>query len=267
MATRSHCALAAALLAAMAATSSQPPRGEGNERVVGGRPSALGQFPHQAVVLADGQYLCGGSLVTRTAVLTGAFCTVGRKKFTIKLGSIHRDKNESTAWIVVAHWAVAHLDYKTEGYLSHNVAVIFLPEKAPLSSYIALVTLPSSSEVNETFVGKRALISGWGRKSDFEEHSETLQYNEVTVIPNAICEQKYEPGFILESTLCAGNENRGICSGDHGGPLVLRSKDGYKQIGIASFYYEKCEVPLPGGYSRVTYFLDWITRTAQISVT
>ncbi|XP_046982313.1 collagenase-like isoform X2 [Schistocerca americana] len=234
MATRSHCALAAALLVAMAATSTQSPHGEGEGRVVDGRPSALGQFPHQAVVLADGQYLCGGSLITRTAVLTGAFCTVGRKKFTIKLGSIHRDKNESTSWIVVAHWAAAHLDYKTEGYLSHNVAVIFLPEKAPLS---------------------------------IEDHSETLQYNEVTVIPNAVCEQKYEPGFILESTLCAGNENRGICSGDHGGPLVLKSKDGYKQIGIASFYYEKCEVPLPGGYSRVTYFLDWITRTAQINVT
>ncbi|XP_047100000.1 serine protease 44-like [Schistocerca piceifrons] len=52
---------------------------------------------------------------------------------------------------------------------------------------------------------------------------------------------------------------------DHGGALVLKTKEGYKQIGIASFVYDKCDVPIPGGFSRVTYFLDWITKTAEIT--
>ncbi|XP_049944141.1 collagenase-like [Schistocerca serialis cubense] len=98
----------------------------------------------------------------------------------------------------------------------------------------------------------------------WEDPSQTLQYTDVTVIPNSVCELDYKPGFIRESTLCAGNKNKGICSGDHGAPLVL--KDSFKQIGIASFYYDKCEVPVPAGYTRVTYFLNWITRTAGIDI-
>ncbi|XP_049841783.1 collagenase-like [Schistocerca gregaria] len=143
--------------------------------------------------------------------------------------------------------------------LSVSINLTFCPQ-----GYIALVMLPSLSEVNETFTGKRSLISGWGKTGDEEDPSQTLQYTDVTVIPNSVCEMDYKPGFIRESTLCAGNKNKGICSGDHGAPLVL--KGSFKQIGIASFYYDKCEVPVPAGYTRVTYFLNWITRTAGIDI-
>ncbi|XP_046982357.1 chymotrypsin-like protease CTRL-1 isoform X2 [Schistocerca americana] len=232
MATRSHCALAAALLVAMAATSTQSPHGQGSARITDGKAARLGQFPHQALVLGDGTHICGGSLITKTAVLTTAYCTVKFDKFIIRLGTVHRTKNETTAWIIAAHWAVAHPDYSTEAYMSHNVAVVFLPQKAPLSNgYIP----------------------------------HTLQYAELTVVPNSVCEEGYGPGFILESTLCAGNKFKGFCSYDHGGALVLKTKEGYKQIGIASFVNDKCDVPIPGGFSRVTYFLDWITKTAEIT--
>ncbi|XP_049841535.1 serine protease 3-like [Schistocerca gregaria] len=204
--------------------------------------------------------------MTTTAVLTAALCTVKHDKFIIHLGTVHRTKNETTAWIIAAHWAVAHPDYSTEAYLSHNVAVIFLPEKAPLSSFIALMTLPSFSEVNETFVGKTALVSGWGKTGDGKNVSDTLQYAELTVVPNSICEEGYGPGIVLESTLCAGNKFKGMCTNDHGGALVLKLKEGYKQIGIASFIYDKCDVPIPGGFSRITHFLVWITKTAEITV-
>ncbi|XP_049944242.1 collagenase-like [Schistocerca serialis cubense] len=265
MATRSHCALAAALLVAMAATSTQSPHGQGSARITDGEAARLAQFPHQALVLGDGTHICGGSLITKTAVLTAASCTVKFDKFIIRLGSIHRTKNETTAWIIAAHWAVAHPDYSTEAYMSHNVAVVFLPQKAPLSSFIELITLPSFSEVNDTFVGKTALLSGWGKTGDDGYIPHTLRYAELTVVPNSVCEEGYGPGFILESTLCAGNKFKGFCSYDHGGALVLKTKEGYKQIGIASFVYDKCDVPIPGGFSRVTYFLDWITKTAEIA--
>ncbi|XP_046982143.1 collagenase-like isoform X2 [Schistocerca americana] len=233
MATRSHCALAAALLVAMAATSTQSPHGEGSARITDGKAARLGQFPHQALVLGDGTHICGGSLISKTTVLTAASCTVKFDKFIIRLGSVHRTKNETTAWIIAAHWAVAHPDFDTEAYSSHDVAVIFLPKEAPLSSgYIP----------------------------------DILQYAELTVVPNSVCEEGYGPGVVLESTLCAGNKFKGICLNDHGGALVLKSKEGYKQIGVASFIYDKCDVPIPGGFSRITHFLDWITKTVAITV-
>ncbi|XP_049943345.1 brachyurin-like [Schistocerca serialis cubense] len=262
MATRFPCALASALVVVMAGTSTQSQHAQGNPRIIEGKAAALGQFPHQALLVADDHFICGGSLITKTAVLTAGFCTVGYEKFTIRLGGIHRTKNETTSWTVVANWAVTHPDYNTETYYSHDVSVIFLPEKAPLSSFIKLVTLPSPSEVNATFVGKRALMTGWGKREGGQSYSDTLLYTEVTVIPNSVCEQDYGPGFIIESTLCAGNTNKGICSGDWGGALVQKSNDGYKQIGIASFFYDRCEVPVAAGYARVTSFLEWITRTA-----
>jgi secreted trypsin-like serine protease len=51
------------------------------------------------------------------------------------------------------------------------------------------------------------------------------------------------------------------CSGDSGGPLFLRnggSEEPWFQIGVVSFGGKVCGDGLPGVYTKVTEFLDWI---------
>ncbi|XP_047098389.1 uncharacterized protein LOC124712135 [Schistocerca piceifrons] len=128
------------------------------------------------------------------------------------MGGIHMVESESSAWTAVSSSAKRHPQYNSTGDVDNDVAVIFLPGKAPLSEYIKLVALPSFAEINETFVGQNAL-------------------------------------------------------GDSGGALVLKTATGYKQIGVSSFGSPGgCHTPTPTAFARVTSFLDWITKTAEISV-
>ena len=50
------------------------------------------------------------------------------------------------------------------------------------------------------------------------------------------------------------------CGGDSGGPLVYRAiaDDPYYQVGIVSYGTKICGQGVPGVYTRVTSFLDWI---------
>ncbi|XP_049943368.1 venom protease-like [Schistocerca serialis cubense] len=241
-----------------------PPR-EGSVRITGGQPAGVGQFPYQALIVSDDVEMWGGSLITRKAVLTSSGCTIGRQKFVVRLGGIHRTETESTAWIVESSWALTHPDFSMFAYYSHSVAVVYLPEEAPLNSFIGLVALRSPLEVNDTFVGENAIIAGWGWPSQTGDASETLQWTDVTVVPNKVCEQFYESGAVIESTLCAGNEYTGSCWGDLGSPLVVKTGGGYKQIGVSSFLPEGegCDVAgAAAAYVRITSVLDWITSNA-----
>ncbi|XP_046981307.1 serine protease 53-like [Schistocerca americana] len=84
-----------------------PPE-ERDVRIVDGNQAGVGQFPHQASVIADGTSVCAGSLVTSAAVLTTAHCTEGRKTWSIRLGGIHPTAAETTAWIVESSSAAVH---------------------------------------------------------------------------------------------------------------------------------------------------------------
>ena len=66
---------------------------------------------------------------------------------------------------------------------------------------------------------------------------------------------------IISSALsdCSGADS---CSGDSGGPLVYRefSGDPWYQVGLVSFGSSKCGTGKPGIYTRISGYLDWISR-------
>ncbi|XP_049767893.1 brachyurin-like [Schistocerca cancellata] len=220
-------------------TGKLPSTGKHATYIVNGQQAKLGQFPYQVSVKGDRRMICGGSLISEKAVLTAAHCTNSFKSFDLRMGGIHMVESESSAWTAVSSSAKRHPRYNSTGDVNNDVA-IFLPEEAPLSEYIKLVALPSFAEINETFVGQNALVSGWGLTGD---------------------------SVILKSTLCANSEDSDVCQGDSGGALVLKTATGYKQIGVSSFGSPAgCHTPTPSAFARVTSFLDWITKTAEISV-
>ncbi|XP_049842134.1 collagenase-like isoform X2 [Schistocerca gregaria] len=226
--------LVPALLVVMANEDSWAAPERGIVRIVDGKNASLCQFPHQALVQSDEKTVCGGSLITQTAVLTAAGCTVGFKKLTIRLGTNQRTQKDTNAWTAVSIWSKAHPDYDIDGHSEDDVALAFLPEKAPLGS---------------------------------SEYPENLRWIQVTVIPNDVCSKIYGPGVIRDSTLCAASNAPGICWGDRGGALVLKTEEGYTQIGVASYFGGDCHSEgTPAGYSRVTSYFNWIATTGGISL-
>ncbi len=87
--------------------------------------------------------------------------------------------------------------------------------------------------------------------------------------------------FVIDATSmqCAGGNDRSACNGDSGGPLVCLKDDLYYQVrieimspyallhdvalkvGVVSFGPAPCDGAIPGVYSRVAAFTDWIQET------
>ena len=57
------------------------------------------------------------------------------------------------------------------------------------------------------------------------------------------------------------------CSGDSGGPLIARTKDGAEGVmyleGIVSFGSSSCSGSVPGIYTRVSKYIDWIRENIK----
>lgn len=67
--------------------------------------------------------------------------------------------------------------------------------------------------------------------------------------------------------ICAGGErNRDACIGDSGGPLMHLDRKVIRWIlsGVVS-YGDKCGlINMPGVYTRVDYYLDWILKNMKV---
>lgn len=59
--------------------------------------------------------------------------------------------------------------------------------------------------------------------------------------------------MVHKSSICAGGEHKGQCSGDSGGPLLLENK----QIGLVSWSLKPCGNK-PGIFTNLAYYIEWI---------
>merc|ERR1712001_71279 len=87
-----------------------------------------------------------------------------------------------------------------------------------------------------------------------------LQYVDVPMMSNDVCEMWYGIGSITDDKICAGYEEGGkdSCQMDSGGPLVCQVNSQAVITGVVS-YGTGCARPgNPGVYARVTKFLTWI---------
>ncbi|XP_050550393.1 LOW QUALITY PROTEIN: achelase-1 [Spodoptera frugiperda] len=226
---------------------------ESASRIVGGQASNLGQFPYQAGLLADfagGQGVCGGSLVRANRVLTAAHCWFDGQnqawRFTVVLGSIRLFSGGTR---VQTSNVVMHGSWNPSN-IRNDVAMIRLNSNVGLSNTIALIALPSGSQLNENFAGENAVASGFGRTSDGAGGAITtnqfLSHVTLPVITNAVCRSSF-PLIIQDSNICtSGAGGRSTCQGDSGGPLVVTRSGRPLLIGITSFGSAR----LPGRFPR-----------------
>ncbi|XP_049802162.1 brachyurin-like isoform X4 [Schistocerca nitens] len=235
-------------------------------RIVNGAPASLGQFPYQASVIMDYSYMCGGSLISASVVLTAGHCASGFSTWEVRLGLNSLSIIEPSRVTIVTRSATVHSEYNPNN-LYNDIAVVFLGTNVPINTYIGLVNLPSRSQASNSFEGQTATVSGWGLNTDNGVIPDTLQYTTLNVMSNTQCSE-YFGGPILDFTLCGvGSSGQSTCNGDSGGALVVGSQGSYTQIAVVSWISGNgCSSGDPAGFTRVTYFLDWISSTAGIAI-
>ena len=112
---------------------------------------------------------------------------------------------------------------------------------------------------------RRCIASGWGDLSYEGSPPTILQWVEVSVVTNDVCQDQDHVlnNWITNSMICAGNVQggKGICQGDSGGPLVCLNEHSNAILTGISSWTGAGGCAYPGyysGFARVTEALDWI---------
>ncbi|XP_017477593.1 PREDICTED: serine protease persephone-like isoform X1 [Rhagoletis zephyria] len=236
--------------------------------ILGGEPVAFAEYPHVAKIVYDtDDVTCGGTLIDKRFVLTAAHCIETRGSRALKVILGVTDFNDVEQWQTRLEIDIK-ATYVHENYSSFfnyfDIGLIELAKDAeysvkvyPTCLHTDLTDLPDNTEL---------IVTGWG-VTENKTTSARLLAAKLNAVTLAQCNISYADQMdrhllhgIDETQLCAFAPGRDACWGDSGGPLHLvkdKSFGNYRVVGVVSFGL-LCGTKLPGVYTRVEEFLDFI---------
>ncbi len=234
--------------------------------VVGGAPATNRHQSFMVSFVRGESLFCSGSYVAPGWVLSAAHCRieVGDKAF------VAGERGFKGALRDIAR-IVPHPSFdfsKTNG--PFDIALVQL--RGPFVS--DAVPLPINSRANLPAEMSYVRIAGYGRISEgfasFDPPS--LRTVDLPVVPMTKCKQEYDAGLVdlpvplnPSVQLCAGyiRGECDACQGDSGGPVVVfDSQGGPVQVGIVSFGMGCARGGIPGVYTRIAPFVQWMQSVA-----
>ncbi|KAL3290131.1 hypothetical protein HHI36_023496 [Cryptolaemus montrouzieri] len=235
-------------------------------RIVGGRNAGMGSWPWQAALYKEGEFQCGGSLLSDKWIMSAGHCFYKSQQeyWVARLGALRRSTALPSPYeeLIPIHKIFIHPGYKNDGFVN-DIALLRLKSAVTFSDYVRPVCLPSAKESLEDDV--QCTILGWGQLSEVGRiFPDTLQEVQIPVISTAECRKRtvFLPLYnITEEMFCAGFDRGGrdACLGDSGGPLICPEENGRWVIhGITSNGYGCARANRPGVYTKVSSYVTWI---------
>ncbi|KAM3968044.1 trypsin-7-like [Aphomia sociella] len=229
-------------------------------KIVGGTETNITSYPYQVYVeVLRGvlSYACGGSILSNRYVLTAAHCLTGVSRVRIRAGSTSASSG-GTRYTTYFYTIHPNYDPLTS---DNDIAIIRLIRRMTLDGInTRAVTLPTpETTVDE---GKNVVVTGWGATSEGGSSSDTLMVVTVPIVSIQSCNETYS-NSITPRMFCAGYEEGGkdSCQGDSGGPAVDEATG--EQLGVVSFGTGCARPNIPGVYTNVIEFLDWIAQNTR----
>ncbi|XP_043676081.1 uncharacterized protein LOC122632874 isoform X2 [Vespula pensylvanica] len=237
--------------------------------------SEFGEYPWQVAILkkdpAESVYVCGGTLISPRHIITAAHCvkTYAGRDLRARLGEW--DVNHDVEFYPYIERDIVSVYVHPEFYagtLYNDIAILKLdhPVDFDKNPHINPACLPNK---RDDFNGARCWTTGWGKDAfgEFGKYQNILKEVDVPIINNQVCESQMRrtrlgasfslhPGFI-----CAGGEEgKDACKGDGGGPMVCERHGQWQLAGVVSWGIGCGQAGVPGVYSRVSFYLDWIRQ-------
>lgn len=151
------------------------------------------------------------------------------------------------------------------------MSVLSLPTPLTFTVAIQAIRLPTAGQVETTWAGVQATVSGWGGGGPGIGVQALLRWVHIRPIPNAQCLAVYGASAIVPHVICGLGyttpANQGVCGGDSGGPLTVLEGGIPTQIGVVAFAAAAgCHIGHPSGFMRTSHFTGWVFQHTGIPV-
>ncbi|TRY68727.1 hypothetical protein TCAL_06824 [Tigriopus californicus] len=244
-----------------------------DSRIIHGHPTSRGEIEYQVslqfALEASREssnertaHYCGGALIAPEWVVTAAHCTIHKdsKKLRVMVGAWDMH-NKNNSKYLIDKLIIHDYDEKTK---IGDIALIKLKLEGGQSAGTPLKLAPSDFDPT----GQSCLITGWGHLKSHENNDpERLQEAKVLVVSPETCKKMVPTKFPLDrhgsSMICAGGSTEDACQGDSGGPLACQKDGEYLLTGIVSWGVGCATEGMPGIYTNVRNYLDWINSTME----
>ncbi|CAG0896821.1 unnamed protein product [Darwinula stevensoni] len=229
-------------------------------RIADGQSATIQDAPFMAfvqVTFAKRTASCGGAIIDGKHILTAAHCYYDSQdnnspatSVTVRAGSAKQ--SQATAVVDVDKFN-PHPGYKP-GARTNDVAVILLKSSLTFTPTLQPICLPRPRNNNSDVIPVRAcgpVVYGWGSASGA---SDDLQKTNATISrPPGACRANGETNIF-----CASAARGSVCSGDAGGPIVVRYGGTAFAMGVVGVVQGCTAAAFP--FARVGTYAGWIKK-------
>ncbi|XP_042137706.1 serine protease 44 isoform X2 [Peromyscus maniculatus bairdii] len=226
--------------------------GRRSSRIVGGEPAEERKWPWQVSLQVDSSHICGGSLISKCHL-----------NYVVSMGEINLSSKNAVN--IPVQDIIVHQDYSVMGSIVNDIALALLAFPVNYTVSIQPVCLPDRAFLVQA--GTQCWVTGWGRTFEKGRASGQLREVELSIIRYEQCDEILRESTgklfaqVQEGSVCGYSERGGdSCQGDSGGPLICEFNETWVQVGIVSWGIGCGRKGIPGVYTEVSYYKDWIVR-------
>jgi trypsin len=177
-------------------------------RIVGGDTASDFAWPWQVYISLNGHFICGGTLIDRHHIATGAHCIIGQSNlasdYLVRVGAhnmIRKGYYAGTTYSVSAIFV--HPDYVSAEY-GNDIAILRLTYTVDLSDTVNVICLPPTTNFSPPMYSP-VVITGFGLTSEGGDLPYTLQQAIIQIL--STCGNAYS----------SYDDTKQICAGLNGG--------------------------------------------------
>ncbi|XP_067014226.1 trypsin-7 [Anabrus simplex] len=231
-------------------------------RIVGGHNVNIGSTPYMLAFEFSGSLQCGATIVAPQWAITAAHCFDGGYLPFMYIMKIRAatSKLQEGGFLFKVVKVIIHEKYNENAgdyHFQNDIALIKVHKSfSEMSRIIIPAKLPDSNY--RIYAGTMMTVLGWGFNKEDGKLTDHLQAVQVPIVSKEECRQILGKEILTPEMICAGfpEGDKDACQGDSGGPMLLN----HTLIGIVSFGEGCGRENLPGVYTRVSAFRDWIDK-------